>query len=211
MNKQQLLFYILELEGTFVFAMSGATASKQHGLDLFGIIAIAFIVACGGGIIRDVCIGSIPPAGLKNWYYLVTSTVASGITIALYSFIQRLKHPVLFFDAIGLSIFAVTGAQKALLYSQNAEVAILLGTTTAVGGGLLRDVLLKRIPVILRKEIYASAAVVACIIVVLGNHFKWISSGWVSIIAVSTCFLLRILSLRYKWHLNFFFTKKSNH
>ena len=201
MDKLHSLYYFLDLAGTFAFAISGATAAKQRGLDLFGICAIAFVVACGGGIIRDICIGAIPPAGLTNWQYLVAAIVAAGLTAGTFSIVQRLSQPVLLFDAVGLSLFAVTGAQKALAYGHNGQVAVLLGITTAVGGGVLRDVLLNRIPVILEKEIYASAALVGALIVVLGNHLKWISGDWVSIIALIICFTLRILALHYHWNL----------
>lgn len=127
--------------------------------------------------------------------------MAAGMTIGLYPFVQRLNHPVLFFDALGLSLFAVTGAQKSLAYGHNAEVAVLLGITTAVGGGVLRDILLNRIPIIFEKEIYASAALTGASIVVLGNHLKWMSNDWVSIIALIICFGLRLLALRYHWNL----------
>jgi uncharacterized membrane protein YeiH len=192
---------VLDLTGTFAFAISGATAAKQRGLDLFGICAIAFTVACGGGIIRDLCIGAIPPAGLTTWYYLAVAIVAAGMTVGLYPFVQRINRPVILFDAFGLSLFAVTGAEKALLYGHNAEVAVLLGTTTAVGGGVLRDVLLNRVPIILEKEIYASAALIGASIVVLGNYLKWVTGDWVSIIGLVACFTLRILALRYHWNL----------
>jgi uncharacterized membrane protein YeiH len=201
MDKLHSLYYFLDLAGTFVFAISGAVAAKQRGLDLFGICAVAFMVACGGGIIRDLCIGAIPPTGLSNWRYLVAAIMAAGMTIGLYPFVQRLNHPVLFFDALGLSLFAVTGAQKSLAYGHNAEVAVLLGITTAVGGGVLRDILLNRIPIIFEKEIYASAALIGASIVVLGNHLKWMSNDWVSIIALIICFGLRLLALRYHWNL----------
>lgn len=123
------------------------------------------------------------------------------MTISLYRWVLRLNQPVLFFDALGLSLFAVTGAQKSLAYGHNAEVAILLGITTAVGGGVLRDILLNRIPVILEKEIYASAALIGALIMVLGDYFKWLSSDLTSIIALIVCFGLRMLSLRYHWNL----------
>src|SRR5688572_21487782 len=201
MQKLHSLYYILELAGTFAFAISGAVAARQRGLDLFGIAALAFTVACGGGIIRDLCIGAIPPAGLKNWQFLVVALIATGLTVGLYPVVQRLKRPVLLFDSAGLSLFAVTGAEKALAYGHNGEVAILLGITTAVGGGVLRDVLLNRVPIILEKEIYASAALIAAVIVVLGDYFNWLSGDVVSIIALVTCFTLRMLALRYHWNL----------
>lgn len=201
MNKLHELYYFLDLAGTFAFAISGATAARQRGLDLFGICAIAFTVACGGGIIRDVCIGAIPPAGLTNWRYLVAAIIAAGATIGLYPFVQKLNNPVLLFDALGLSLFAVTGAQKSLAYGHNAEVAILLGIITAVGGGMLRDVLLNRIPVILEKEIYASAALVGASTMVAGDYFNWLTTDWMSIIALIMCFGLRLLALHFHWNL----------
>lgn len=201
MEKLHSLYYFLDLAGTFAFAISGATAARQRNLDLFGISALAFTVACGGGIIRDLCIGAIPPSGLKNWQYLVVALIATGLTVGLFPIVQRMKRPVLLFDAVGLALFAVTGAQKALAYGHNGQVAVLLGITTAVGGGVLRDVLLNRVPVILEKEIYASAALLGAVIVVLGNHLRWTSSEWVSIIALITCFTLRMLALRFHWNL----------
>jgi uncharacterized membrane protein YeiH len=209
MDKLHTFYYFLDLAGTFVFAISGAAAAKQRNLDLFGIFAIAFIVACGGGIIRDLCIGAIPPAGLTNSNYLVAASVATGMTIGLYPLVQRLNHPVLLFDALGLSLFAVSGAQKSLAYGHNAEVAVLLGIITAVGGGVLRDISLNRIPVIFMKEIYASAALTGALIVVLGNYLKWLSSDWVSIIALITCFALRLTALRYHWNLPVFSDDKT--
>lgn len=209
MGKLHTIYYFLELAGTFAFAISGATAAKQRGLDLFGICAIAYTVACGGGIIRDLCIGAIPPAGLAIWYYLATAIVAAGTTIGLYPIVQRLNRPVLLFDAVGLSFFAVTGTQKTLSYGYNGEVAVLLGITTAVGG-VLRDILLTRVPVILEKEIYASAALSGALIVVLGNYFKWLSSDPIAIIALTICFTLRILALRYHWNLPAFSNDKTS-
>ncbi len=208
MNQLHTLYYILDLTGTFVFAISGAIAAKQRGLDLFGICVIAFTVACGGGIIRDICIGVIPPSGLTNWRYLTAAILATGLTIGLYGLVRRLNRPVLLFDAVGLSLFAVTGAQKALAYGHNAQVAILLGVITAVGGGVIRDILLNRVPVILEREIYATAALAAAIIVVLGEYSDFLKRDWVSIIALVTCFSIRILALQHNWNLPVFTDKK---
>lgn len=168
-----LLFLILDLIGTFAFAISGAVAARQDDLDIFGIAVIAFITSCGGGIIRDICLGVTPPAGLMNWHYLLTVLLATILAVFLYKIIDKLEHPVLFFDALGLGFFSVSGAQKSLLLGTNAEVAILLGMITATGGGILRDILLNRIPVVLRKEIYASASLLGASLVVLGHYFNW--------------------------------------
>ena len=201
MDSLHTLYNFLDLTGTFAFAISGATAARQKGLDLFGICVMAFTVACGGGIIRDLCIGAIPPAGISDWRYLVTALIAAGATIGLYPFVRRLNRPVRFFDSLGLAMFAVTGAQKALAFGHNAEVAILLGIITAVGGGILRDVLLNRIPVIFEKEIYGSAALLGAAIVTAGYFQNWISADWVTIIALVTCLVLRLLAVRYHWNL----------
>lgn len=210
MEKLHSLYYFLEMAGTFAFAISGATAARRRNLDLFGIGALAFTVACGGGIVRDLCIGAIPPAGLSNWQYLVVAIIAAGMTVGLYSLVELLNRPVLFFDAVGLSLFAVTGAQKALHFGHNGEVAVLLGITTAVGGGVIRDILLNRVPIILEKEIYALAALIGALIVVLGEYLNWISSDWVAVIALTVCFTLRMLALRYHWNLPVPSNKKSD-
>ncbi|HMO48228.1 MAG TPA: trimeric intracellular cation channel family protein [Rubrivivax sp.] len=194
------LFIFLDLAGTFAFAISGALAARHRGLDWFGILVIAFTVACGGGVIRDLCIGAVPPAGLSDWRYLATALAAAAMTMAAHPLVVRLARPVLFFDSLGLGLFAVTGAQKAIIYGHDAEVAVLLGVVTAVGGGVLRDVLLNRVPVILQREMYASAALAGAAIEVVGQRFGWFSSGrtWVALLA---CFSLRYLSLRYHWNL----------
>lgn len=194
------LFTALDLAGTFAFAISGAVAARDRGLDWFGVVVIAFTVACGGGVLRDLCIGAVPPAGLSDWRYLAVAMLAALMTIAASPLVVRLAHPVVLFDSIGLGLFAVTGAQKALIFGHNTEVALLLGVVTAVGGGVMRDVLLNRVPVILRREIYASAALVGAGIEVFGQSLGWLSTGrtWT---ALATCFALRYLSLRYQWNL----------
>jgi uncharacterized membrane protein YeiH len=111
MQSAGTIYTFLDLLGTLVFALSGAVAARQRQLDIFGIFSVAFVVACGGGIIRDLCIGAIPPAGLTNWLYLVMVLGATILTMAFYRLVNFLKQPVLLFDALGLSVFAVTGAR----------------------------------------------------------------------------------------------------
>ncbi|MEX3895276.1 trimeric intracellular cation channel family protein [Paraburkholderia sp. JPY432] len=197
------VYTILDLIGTFAFAISGAVAARQRRLDLFGIVVIAFMVACGGGIVRDVCIGAIPPAGLSNWRYLATALAASAVTILAYPQVRRLRQPVLFFDAIGLGLFAVSGAQKALTYGHNAELAILLGVVSAVGGGVMRDVVLSRVPAILEREIYASAALFGAAVQVGFSYAGW-TDWWTPWFATLACMLVRLASLRYGWRLPVF-------
>jgi uncharacterized membrane protein YeiH len=201
MEKLHSLYNFLDLAGAFVFAISGATAARLRGLDVFGVCALAFIVACGGGIIRDLCIGAIPPAGLTDWRYVVAALIATCLTLGLFHIVQLMKRPVLFFDAIGLAIFAVTGADKTLSYGHNGLIAILLGTISAVGGGVLRDILLNRVPVVLEKEIYALAALSGTLIVVLGTYFSLLSPEVLSVIALVASATLRLLSLHFHWNL----------
>jgi uncharacterized membrane protein YeiH len=194
------IYSVLDLIGTFAFALSGAIAARQRRLDLFGIAAVAFMVACGGGIIRDVCIGATPPAGLSNWRYLAGSLLASAVAIAAYGPVRRLRQPVLFFDAIGLGLFAVSGAQKALVFGHSAELAILLGIVSAVGGGVMRDVLLSRVPAILEREIYASAALVGAGVQVGFFYAGW-TYWWTPWVATLACVALRLASLYFGWRL----------
>ena len=200
MLNSHVLFTVLDLAGTFAFALSGAVAARERGLDWFGILVIAFTVACGGGVLRDLCIGAIPPAGLADWRYLTTAVVAAVLTMASHGIVERLAHPVVLFDTLGLGLFAVTGAQKALLFGTNGEVAMLMGMVTAVGGGVARDVLVNRVPVILQREIYASAALVGAA-VATGGDLLGLASPALTWCAVAACFALRMLSLRYRWNL----------
>jgi len=167
---------------------------------LFGIVFVAFAVACGGGVLRDLCIGAVPPAGLSDWRYLTVAMAAAFLTIAANPLVVRLAHPVILFDSVGLGLFAVTGAQKAMIFGHNSEVAVLLGMITAVGGGITRDVLLNRVPVILQREIYALAALVGAVIEVAGERLGW-TSNWRTWAALSACIALRYLALHYGWNL----------
>jgi uncharacterized membrane protein YeiH len=199
MKSASTIYTFLDLLGTFVFALSGAVAARQKGLDIFGIFSLAFSVACGGGIIRDLCLGAVPPAGLTNWLYMVMVLAATIITIGFYRVVSILSQPVLLFDALGLSVFAVTGARKAIAFGLNYDAAVLLGVVTAVGGGVIRDILLNRIPVILTREIYASAALIGAMIVVAGDYLHY-PKEIVAVVAIMFCFGLRFLGLHF--HLN---------
>jgi uncharacterized membrane protein YeiH len=201
LTHEHTLLTLLDLAGTFAFAISGAVAAKERDCDLFGIAVIAYSVACGGGIVRDLCIGAIPPTGLADWRYLLVAMVAVALAIGAFSQVEGLlRQPVLIFDAIGLGLFAVSGTQKTLLYGHNTEVAILLGTTTAVGGGVLRDVLLNRVPAILQRDIYALAALTGAAIQAGAQYFN-LMTDWSPWLAIAVCIAMRFLSLRYHWNL----------
>lgn len=207
MEKLHSLYTFIDLAGTFAFAISGAVAAKEKGMDVFGILVVAFTVACGGGIMRDISIGAIPPAGLSDWRYLLVSGIAAVITMIPGSFTRLFNRPVLLFDALGLSLFAVSGAEKALAFSHNNEVAVLLGMVTAVGGGIIRDIFLNRVPVIFQKEIYASAALVGALVVVAGHYYS-LPNNWIFPAGFLVCFVIRLLALKYHFELPSFAKEK---
>ncbi len=149
----QTLLLALDLAGTFVFAISGATAGVKHRLDLFGVLVLSFVAANTGGIARDVLIGAVPPPAVSDWRYPAVSLLAGVVIFFCYGVVDRLHSPVLMFDAAGLALFAVAGAQKAVALGLGPVPAALLGMLTGIGGGMARDVLLAEIPTVLRRPV----------------------------------------------------------
>lgn len=191
---------VLDLTGTFVFALSGASAGVRRKLDLFGVLVLSFTAANSGGITRDVLIGAVPPAAISDWRYLVVPLVAGLVTFYLSPTIERLRHPVLLFDAAGLALFAVAGAQKSLDYGLNPVMAMSLGMLTGIGGGMARDMLLAEIPTVLRSELYAVAALAGAGVVVAG-HMLRLPTVPTAIAGVLLCFGLRAMAIRHGWQL----------
>ena len=194
------LVSILDLVGTFVFAISGASAAVRQRLDVFGVLVVAFVAGNFGGITRDLLIGAVPPAAVDDGRYLVVSLLAGMITFRWHAVVEKLRNPVLIFDAMGLALFAVAGTQKALAFGLDPAMAALLGMLTGIGGGVMRDVLLNRVPAVLRADLYAVVALAGAAVVVVGHWLHWPPT--VSAIGgAGLCFLLRVLALRYDWHL----------
>ena len=191
---------VLDLTGTFVFALSGALAGVKRELDLFGVLVLSFAAANSGGITRDVLIGAIPPGAVNDWRYLGVSLFAGVITFYFSPLIVRMSNPVLLFDAAGLALFAVSGSSKALAYGLNPVMAIALGMVTGIGGGMVRDVLLAEIPTVLRAELYAVAALAAAAVVVIG-HMLQLQVVPVTAVALILCFWLRVMAIRHGWRL----------
>jgi uncharacterized membrane protein YeiH len=194
------LVLILDLAGTFVFALAGATAAARRNLDIFGVLAVAFAAACSGGIARDVLIGAVPPGAINDWRYMATCLVAGAIAFRWHGAIERMAHPVRVFDAAGLALFAVAGAQKALAYELNALMAAFLGMLTGIGGGVVRDLLLAQVPIVLRSELYAVAALAGATVVVVGDQLD-LRPVAPALVGAALCFGLRILAIRSGWQL----------
>lgn len=190
----------LDLAGTFVFAISGATVGVRRQLDLFGVLVLSIAAATAGGITRDVLIGAVPPAALVDWRYLAAACLAGVITFYRYALIERLYHPVQIFDAAGLALFAVSGAWKALSFDLAPVTAILLGMLTGIGGGMVRDMLVAQIPVVLRAELYAVAALAGAGVVVVGDRFG-LPHIPLLICGALLCFTLRFVAIRFDWRL----------
>jgi uncharacterized membrane protein YeiH len=193
----QGLLLSLDIAGTFAFAVSGASAGVKRQLDLFGVLLLAFAAATAGGIARDVLIGAIPPAALSDWRYLVTALVAGAITFWWHPIVERLRNPVQLFDAVGLSLFAVAGAQKALAFGLSPMMAALLGMLTGIGGGMVRDMLLAEVPSVLRSELYAVAALAGAAVVVSGDALQ-LNAALAALLGAASCFVLRIAAIRYR-------------
>jgi uncharacterized membrane protein YeiH len=194
------LLLVFDLAGTFVFALSGALAGVKRRLDLFGVLVLAFAAANAGGILRDVLIGAVPPAAISDWRYLAVSLAAGIVTFYFSAVIVRVWNPVLLFDAAGLALFAVSGAQKALNAGLDPVMATVLGMVTGIGGGMVRDVLLTEIPTVLRSELYAVAALAGAAVTVAG-HMLQLPALAVAVAGFVVCFGLRVLAIRYGWKL----------
>jgi len=194
------LLVVFDLTGTFVFALSGAMAAVKHKLDAFGVLVLCFVTGNAGGITRDIMIGALPPAAINEWRYVGVSILAGLIVFFGYPLINKLSSPVLLFDAAGLGLFCVAGAHKALAFHAGPLAAILLGMTTGIGGGMVRDLLVMEVPTVLRTELYAVAALLGAALMVGGQSFGMPVHVAAPAGAV-LCITLRLLALRYGWHL----------
>lgn len=195
-----IFLLIFDLIGTFVFALSGATLAVRHRLDLFGVIVLACAAAVSGGIVRDVLIGAQPPAAFDDWRYLATAIIAGVLSFLRYNTIERLRNPVQLFDAAGLALFAVLGTEKALLFGLSPFAATVLGMVTGIGGGIMRDLLVVRTPVVLQAELYAVAALVGGLIVALAAVFD-LPHTPAMVAGALACFGLRYMAIRHGWRL----------
>ncbi len=194
---------VLDLIGTFVFALSGGAAGVKERVDLFGVLVLSFAAASAGGIMRDLLIGAVPPAAISDWRYLGVSLLAGLVVFFWFprsERLRKLRNLVLIFDAAGLAVFAVAGTQKALGYGLNPVMSALLGMLTGIGGGMLRDLLLAEIPTVLRSELYAVAALAGAVVVVAGHVLNFPPTV-MAIAGATLCFGIRLIAIRRGWRL----------
>jgi uncharacterized membrane protein YeiH len=186
----------LNLVGTFVFGISGGLAAVRARLDLFGVLVLSAVVGLAGGITRDLLIGT-PPATFRDWRYLAAVGAAGVVCFFARGTVERVEHKVLFFDAIGLAVFCVTGASKALDFHLGPVQAVLLGAITGIGGGMLRDVLLREVPIVLRRELYAIPALLGAAVVVGAQEAGTTSPVW-PVVGAAVCLATRLAGLHYE-------------
>jgi uncharacterized membrane protein YeiH len=192
--------HTIDLIGIFVFAISGALLAVRKNFDVFGIAVLAEITALGGGLLRDIIIGAVPPAAFTDLGYFTTPLVAALLVIFLHPQVERIQVGVNVFDAAGLGLFCVTGTVKAYDYGLGLTASAALGLATAVGGGVLRDVLANEVPSLLRwdRDLYAVPAIVGATMVVLCIRYDALTP-FTSGLAIVTAFVLRLFAMRYHW------------
>lgn len=193
-----VLMASLDGAGTFVFALSGAVLGVQKRFDLFGVLFLSWVVGVMGGITRDVLIGAVPPATIADWHDFAIAIGGGLLVFFVFPAERLLSRPVLVLDALGLSLFAVTGAEKAISYGINPVMAAVLGMISGIGGGMTRDVLAREVPFVLREDLYAIAALAAGAIVSAGNALGLPPLGPMLLGAV-VCIVLRMMAIYFGW------------
>lgn len=187
----------LDLAGTFAFALNGAlTALRAARLDIVGVVALGMITALGGGILRDLLIADLPPATFRDWRYLAVAAGGGLVAFALGRRLDRLRVPITVLDALGLSLFAVTGAGKALEHGLGLWQSVILGAITGVGGGTIRDVLVNQVPAVLSSGLYAIPALLGAALTVAATRLG-LDGLPAALIATGACFALRMVGVHF--------------
>ncbi|MFN8246230.1 MAG: trimeric intracellular cation channel family protein [Ferruginibacter sp.] len=197
---------IIEILGTFSFAVSGATFAMEKRLDPFGVLIISFVTAIGGGTLRDVVIGNLPVGWLRDGTVTTLIFVAGISTMFFDKYFKKLTTTLFLFDALGLGLFTIVGIEKAMQLNLSAGVCIALGTITASFGGVIRDVLLNHVPLVFRKEIYALASVAGGLLY-FGLKHTSIPADVSTIICILFIFIIRLLAVRYHLSLPAFYNR----
>ncbi|MBS1928383.1 MAG: trimeric intracellular cation channel family protein [Chitinophagaceae bacterium] len=207
MNHHQFLS-LIEILGTFSFAVSGAFFAMEKRLDPFGVLILSFVTAIGGGTIRDMLLGEFPVAWMQNETLILLIFFSAVGTMFFGSWLRKINTTLFLFDAMGLGLFTIMGIEKALVHDLSMEVCIALGTVTGCFGGVIRDVLLNNVPLVFRKEIYAMASIAGGILYFLLRESP-IDNDVAKIICILLIILVRILAVRFKWSLPAFYLKKN--
>lgn len=195
-------FEILDLLGTMAFAISGALAGRERRLDLFGLTILAFATAIGGGTVRDMMIGATPVTWLKDLTYFYTILIGVAMALVFYKKFNFLRYSLFLFDTIGLAVFTLIGIEKGMNVGLHPVICVTLGTITASFGGVIRDILANKVPIIFKQEIYATACIAGGIMYYMLHHFQ-LSKDILYIGTAGIIIVIRVLAVRYKWSLPF--------
>ena len=190
---------VLDLAGIFVFALTGALVAVRKDLDVFGVLVLAGTTGLGGGFLRDVLIGAVPPAALADWRYLLVPVAAGALTFFFHPAVGRREPLVNVLDAFGLALFCVTGALKALDYGLGPLPAALMGMLTGIGGGMARDLLASRVPAVFRGEIYATPALAGAGLAVALAEYAALPTLLVAAAGGGLCLAWRLLAIWRRW------------
>lgn len=195
-----LLLLVLDLLGTFAFALNGAlTATRAVRLDVVGVFTLGAVTAVGGGVVRDLVIGATPPATFVDWRYLAVAFGGALVAFLVGNRLDRLARPILVLDAVGLGLFAVTGASKAMAAGLGPLQSVVLGAITAVGGGTIRDVMLQRVPTVLTSDLYAIPALLGALVTVVAILLGWYGPP-LAVTAAVLCIALRLVGVYFGWN-----------
>ncbi|SDH89153.1 trimeric intracellular cation channel family protein [Myroides phaeus] len=195
-------FDILDLLGTLAFAISGALAGRERRLDLFGMSILAFATAIGGGTVRDVMIGYTPVMWLTNLNYFFITLFGVFLAIIFYKKFNFLRYSLFLFDTIGIAVFTLIGIEKGMNVGLHPIICVTLGTITACFGGVIRDILANKIPIIFKQEIYATACILGGLMYYVLNYFE-LSKDILYIGTAGIIIVIRLLAVKYKWSLPF--------
>jgi uncharacterized membrane protein YeiH len=199
--------HIIEIFGTFSFAVSGAFFAMEKKLDPFGVIILSFVTAIGGGTLRDVMTGNLPVGWLRNETATVTILMAAVASMFFEARLRKFTTTLFLFDALGLGLFTIVGIEMAIKLQFSVGVCIALGTITASFGGVLRDVLLNNVPLVFRKEIYALASIIGGLGYFLFLKIE-LDEDVAKVICILLIFVIRLVAVKYKLGLPAFYVRK---
>ncbi len=190
-------FEVLDILGTGVFAVSGALVAMRRRLDPFGVFIIGFVTAVGGGTIRDVLLGTQPVTWMKNTEYVFVSIISIILAILFRNYLKYISRSLSLFDTIGIGIFTIVGTKIGINHHLSAIICVALGTITATFGGVVRDILCSRVPIIFKKEIYATACIFGSVVFIVLYRLG-VSTNFLYIFTILTVVVIRLIAIKYK-------------
>jgi uncharacterized membrane protein YeiH len=200
-SRHARLLQAIDLAGTFVLAIQGASIAAVKGLDAFGIVVVSLATATGGGVLRDILIGESPPEALRGWPIVTAGLLGAFVTFFAFQTVEEIPEPALIVvDALGLSLLAVSGTEKALEFRLTPIAAVMMGAISGAGGYTIRDILLAEVPAVLRVDFLATAAIIGAVVLVVARSLK-APANLAALLGGATCFGLRLVAVWQHWHL----------